>query len=512
MIKERLALDMLHVAEVRALLQPRVRRMPNVVGIGTGLRRVQGKLTDDVVMTVMVIKKIPRSRIPSGALIPSVVRIHSPYVDREVDVGIDVVETGPHFPNRADPHRERHRPVPGGVSIGAFFPAASISRDGTGGGWVWSWTCMQAVLLSNAHVIAMDNSNNFPPLPVGCSTSDIEVYQPGFEDAGWEMLAENRIGYTLRWIPFTWETAPFTPCDNVADAAVALPDDIENVRNDILHLGRAVYETVAPLPGMEVSKCGRTTGDTMGVIDLVDVTLGVIYGSQNAFLTGQFLVGKRDPTDPPLTGSGDSGALWVCDEFVEGTEEVLGEGIHPVVGLHFGSNLDGTVADATPIRTVMDALHLGTLCEGAIAELIRGLDIIIGISPGADTVQRQLWQFRQFRSRMRQTNNGQMIDKMLARYPDVLFEALVLNPETQRLAIRIAEPLLRGMRNVRELELKKITGDMVSDIEAFLRCVGKMRPDAKDALQLVSKLTEQLEGRTIAEILGLPDPCSPRKR
>lgn len=484
-------IDMLHVTQVRALLEPQMLRMPNVVGVGTSFRRVAGKVTEEMVMRVMVVEKLPRFRIPSGQLIPSAVRIHSPYLDGEVEVGIDVVETGLHYPTQ-DPHRQRHRPVPGGVSIGAYWPGIG-GRDGTGGGWVWDVAYEGPVLLSNAHVMARHPSNN----TFAGQNQVVEIHQPSPTDSG-ILSSADKIGSLLRFIPLVWETAPRTPA-NLVDAAVALPDNLSDVDYEILHLGPAVYYTDTPQLNMLVSKCGRTTGDTHGVIGSINASVRLDYGSGDmAFFTGQFTIDKRNANDPALAGDGDSGSLWVSDDLVEGTD------FHPVVGLHYGSNATGTHADATPISTVFSQLNLVTLCEGSMLALLE--------SSYTGKAQRAALELRQLRNRMRQTKNGQLIDKMLARYPDVLFETLVLNPETRRLAFRIIEPLLHGTRDVRELEFGKITAEMVTDIQELLRCVGRIRPDAADALKLVTGLAKRFEGRTIAEILGLPDPCQPHKQ
>ena len=486
------------VAEVRALLEPALMRMPNVVGVGTGLRRVKGKLTDEVVMTVMVTQKLPSTRLPGRQLIPSAVRII--LADREVEVGIDVVETGLHMPN--DPHRESHRPVPGGVSIGSYFPALHNGKTGTLGGWVWDRTCKRAVLLSNAHVMALDTANNFPAEPDDpCTTSAAEILQPSPGDIiEWDGDTDAiRIGYLLRWVQFVYETARFEPCETVADAAIALPVDSRDiVAPGILHLGGAVFYTVEPDLGMEVTKCGSATGDTLGVVAVVDVRLRVTYDAGTVCFPHQFQVGKRDPGDPRLADDGDSGSLWVRDEFLPDTE------IRPVVGLHFASTDDGSVADATPINTVFQALNLTTLCDGAFRAL---LDAIFGNAHEADSME---WELRQFRTRMRQSKTGQAIDRMLRRHPDVLFEALVLNPETKRLAVRVAERLLADARSARDIEVKKIDAETVAEVQALLRCLDKARPEASEALKLATKLARQLKGHTIAEVLGLPNPCAPR--
>ncbi len=80
--------------------------MPNVIGVGIGLKSVQGRRGDRLCLAALVRRKLPRAALEAEALVPD-----------ELDgVPTDVVEVGD---VRADAARtSRLRPAPGGVSLG----------------------------------------------------------------------------------------------------------------------------------------------------------------------------------------------------------------------------------------------------------------------------------------------------------------------------------------------------------------------------------------------------------
>ena len=77
-------LEMSQIQAVKAKYEEELLRKKNVVGLGIGLREKDGKLTDQMVLTVMVHRKQPRSRLRTRDEIPS-----------ELDgVPVDVKEVG----------------------------------------------------------------------------------------------------------------------------------------------------------------------------------------------------------------------------------------------------------------------------------------------------------------------------------------------------------------------------------------------------------------------------------
>ena len=78
------SLEMSQIQAVKAKYEHELLRKKNVVGLGIGLREKDGKLTDQMVLTVMVHRKQPRSRLRTRDEIPS-----------ELDgVPVDVKEVG----------------------------------------------------------------------------------------------------------------------------------------------------------------------------------------------------------------------------------------------------------------------------------------------------------------------------------------------------------------------------------------------------------------------------------
>ncbi len=59
------------IIEVKNKYERELLRKKNVVGVGVGLRRRGGKLTDEMVLTVMVKSKLPPHRLRQRDRIPS---------------------------------------------------------------------------------------------------------------------------------------------------------------------------------------------------------------------------------------------------------------------------------------------------------------------------------------------------------------------------------------------------------------------------------------------------------
>ena len=227
----------------------------------------------------------------------------------------DVVQTGP---IRALQSRTgRIRPAPGGVSIGhrditAGTLGCLVKKDG------------QIFILSNNHVLA--NSNE-------AELGD-PILQPGPYDGG--RLPEDHIANLEQFVPISFsESSSNCPIaigaanlfnaivrilgsdsrlkaisvqatDNLVDAAIARPINIQDVTDQILEIGTIRGTTQGEL-GMAIKKSGRTTGLTTGEVLQVDVTVNVQYGEGKAArFTDQLMAG-------PMSQGGDSGSA-VLDE------------------------------------------------------------------------------------------------------------------------------------------------------------------------------------------------------
>jgi hypothetical protein len=122
---------------------------------------------------------------------------------------------------------------------------------------------------------------------------------------------------------------------NQVDAALAKPVSSDVVSSEILEIGSVIEDREAEL-GMEVKKSGRTTGLTMGTIQLLDASVQVGYGgARTTLFTNQILTTN-------MSKGGDLGSLLVD-----------GEG-NKAVGLLFAGSDQVTIHN--PIGIVKDAL------------------------------------------------------------------------------------------------------------------------------------------------------------
>jgi len=158
-------------------------RKQNVVSVGRG-KKIQGGVdTGRKAIVVGVAKKLSREQVKRKDLVP-----------KKVKGGItDVVEVGEiQLLQAVDPERlEKHRPAPGGISVGNFRITA-----GTLGCWVKKGG--QYLILSNNHVLA--NCNN-------CQVGDA-ILQPGKYDGG--VLGKDDIALLSEYVPLHIQE-PFKP-------------------------------------------------------------------------------------------------------------------------------------------------------------------------------------------------------------------------------------------------------------------------------------------------------------
>jgi hypothetical protein len=279
----------------------------NVVAAGIGYKVTAGQKTSELSIICSVEKKMPVSRLSTRDMIPSTLNsIHT-----------DVVETGVIHARQS--RTGRHRPAPGGVSIGhrditAGTLGCLVKKDG------------KIYILSNNHVLA--NSNN-------AKTGD-PILQPGPHDGG--LFPRDQIADLIEFVPIEFSLPePPSDCpvagsaaslinyiaevvgsevrfkavrlqsgDNLVDAAIARPMDDNDVSGEILEIGN-INETTRGELGMVIRKSGRTTGFTMGEILQVDVTVNVQYGAGRiARFTDQLLAGA-------MSQGGDSGSAVLDD-------------------------------------------------------------------------------------------------------------------------------------------------------------------------------------------------------
>ena len=333
-------MDMTQVKQAAEKARQALLARKGVVGVGHGLKRTRGKLTEIPCVVVYVARKAPMSALSAAEVIP-----------QELDgAPTDVVEvrTVDALIFHAE-YAQRKRPCPGGYSIGHPLVTAGtlglpvVMRDG------------RRALLTNAHVAA--------PHWAGEVKAGDPVCQPGPYDGG---RPEDAVARLLAWAPID----PGKP--NRADCALAAIDEpavdwrIEGIPS--------VYEKAGEAqPGEPVVKVGRTTGLTKGRIVVIGAAVNVNYGAPStgsgqgftALFTDQLEIMSTEAK--PFSRGGDSGSA------------ILSEDGKAVLGLLFAG--DDTTTFANPIDLVQQALGPGA--PGA-----KGFDIVP--APEPETIETQL--------------------------------------------------------------------------------------------------------------------------
>lgn len=229
--------------------------------------------------------------------------------------------------------RGRHRPAPGGVSVGHVnITAGTLGSRAIGLTAPWS---NRHLILSNNHVLA--NSNN-------AQVND-SIVQPGPADGG--RHPGDQIAVLARWVPINFGGAA-----NFVDAAFgwAWHDRVRGEQYFLSGGAAAYYRTgTAPLAaslGMVVGKSGRTTGLTQGRVTQIGVSVNVNYQGRIALFRNQIAIQSVNAN--PFSAGGDSGSLiwqWAT-------------GLRPV-GLLFAGG--GGTTFANPIGAALAALNIRLL-------------------------------------------------------------------------------------------------------------------------------------------------------
>jgi len=301
---------------------------PNVRLVGKGKKVTEGLNTGRDAIVIGVTQKLPRILLRKREIIPSTYK----------GVETDVIEVGEIRALRTT----KHRPAPGGVSIG--HPQVTA---GTLGMVIRSSDARY--ILSNNHVLA--NSNN-------AQIGD-PIYQPGVHDGGGvgDTIAHlvdfipigfsevstcpiaNLIANVCNWIAevFNRQTRLKAVAEpiNLVDCAIALPENDADVSDEILEIGIPCgFDEVRV--GDRVKKSGRTTGLNYGEVTITDATARVNYGVGTAMFAEQIITTK-------LAEGGDSGSVVLNEE-------------NNVIGLLFAGSENVTIVNN--IFNVMDLLEI----------------------------------------------------------------------------------------------------------------------------------------------------------
>lgn len=231
-------------------------------------------------------------------------------------------------------HRARHRPAPGGVSVGHVdVTAGTLGSRAIGLTAPWN---NRHLVLSNNHVLANSNA----------ARVNDSIIQPGRADGG--RHPADQIAVLARWVPINFGGAA-----NIVDAAYGWAWH-QRIRGEQYYLsgGAPAYYRTGTVPlaaslGLTVGKSGRTTGLTQGRVTQIGVSVNVNYGAGRlALFRNQIAI--RSVNANPFSAGGDSGSLiwhWAT-------------GVRPV-GLLFAGG--GGTTFANPIGSVLAALNIRLL-------------------------------------------------------------------------------------------------------------------------------------------------------
>ncbi|HEY9024074.1 MAG TPA: hypothetical protein VIP05_07220 [Burkholderiaceae bacterium] len=300
-----------------------------VTAVDVGYKYVNGQRTDEVAIRVMVAKKSPK--VSAADKVPETID----------GVKTDVIERT-YFLHDEPANRKRvdditlqadtgtYSPVKGGISIGPCRAVGGFVYVGTLGAIVKDNATGNPMLLSNFHVMCIDNGSH-----VGDTMA-----QPGRVDGG--TCPASVVG-TLQRSALT----------GLVDCAVASLSG-RGYSCEIVDIGRVAGTAVATL-GQAVRKRGRTTGLTYGFVESVSLSVNIDYGDGIGVKTLTNQIGIRPDTahNAAFGDHGDSGSAVV-------------DGSVNVVGLHFAGSSDGH-GIANMIANVMSALDV-TMCTGTITK------------------------------------------------------------------------------------------------------------------------------------------------
>jgi len=285
-------------SSVESFLSPE-KLLPNVVGMGLGVKWTNGEPTGEPSLVVLVAQKVERDCLGSADRIPS--KLAGMQTD-VLAIGYPVAgNDGPPAP-APQALAKRVRPARGGYSVGHkdttagtiatcvydILPDGKIRPPATGIGVPGKY-----YVLSNNHVLANCNAGK-----VGDP-----ILQPGPYDGGSDPA--DRIATLSRFVPITFDPpVPRASHRNVVDAAIAEGQfhDLDRAIHWIGHI-RGWRQKANVTVGAVVQKTGRTTNYTIGRITAISATVDVSYGSAGVARLQDQIVTTN------ISAGGDSGSL-----------------------------------------------------------------------------------------------------------------------------------------------------------------------------------------------------------
>ena len=322
-----------HVRAAARLHTDMILRLPNIVAVGVGQRRVKGRVSGEPAVVVSVSRKLPKEVLRLHERVPAMLDSDGEAVQTDV---IEVAQ--PHY---VDVDTMSYRPVRGGCQI------QTTGGAGTAGAVMYDRRDQQIVLLTNSHVLTSDSN----PLNLPADTS---VTQP----AGGAL-----IGRSKRLAPIA--RAPlgefsYNYFATVDAGIVAVESSIAVDFNVVEISGRHPFVVLPPSEGLEVVRRGYRTQLRTGTVELLDQTVIVKASNGDRHRIGPGVFTIRSPELLISAMQGDSGSL------------VVDAAAGAARGLVFASDeVKGGVTWACELATVMNILELDTPCTGSLNALIR---------------------------------------------------------------------------------------------------------------------------------------------
>jgi hypothetical protein len=265
----------------------------NVVGVGIGEKKVDGKPAGTHAVKIFVKLKYPESQLDSKTLLPKTINglpvdveqsgEFRRFAKKAARASATATAAAPVMPNP----RTKIRPAQPGCSVGFEDPSGQFVMAGTFGALAAKGG--DVFVLSNNHVLADEGQ-----LPIGSP-----IFQPGLLDGG--DTATDQIAELTKFEPLVAGSMNKVDCA-LAKARPSL------VKRDILFIGPPAGTDDAKLD-MIVHKFGRTTSYTVGRVTSIDTDVSVGYETGTFSFEGQIIIEGLGATS--FSNSGDSGSLIV---------------------------------------------------------------------------------------------------------------------------------------------------------------------------------------------------------
>jgi hypothetical protein len=314
---------------VKSSVEADLLKRPGVTGVDVGYKYVNGQRTDEIAIRVFV--KAKRKNVSQAERVQETIEgVRTDVIQRTFELHQatnrkKVEEVAP----MAD--TVTYDPVKGGISIGPCRSVGGYVYAGTLGVVVRDNATGNPMLLSNFHVMCIDN---------GWSVGDT-MAQPSRIDTG---------------------TCPGSVVGTLQRAVLSAAVDgaISSLQGrgfvcEIADIGN-VNGTVTATLGMAVRKRGRTTGLTYGTVDGISLSVNIDYGDGLGVHTLTNQIGIRSDTahNPMFGDHGDSGSVVVDSN-------------NNITGLYFAGSTDG-YGIANQIASVLSELNI-SLCTSKNVKL-----------------------------------------------------------------------------------------------------------------------------------------------